>query len=135
VTFSLPRSLRAQPLLYSGLIELSSADPAVPSLVVPYQGFSQPMSRLRIPARVDPDMDLILSGSLANLQNALCYAPRSQPRFLNAILDAQVEVPGICSGGFAERANSTLEVSLGVLAASPECSLRVTVVPEVSMRT
>lgn len=133
-TFSLPKALRGQPLLYSGLVELLSNEPDVPSLVVPYQGFSQPMSRLRIPAVVDTDMDMILANSLSNLGNALCYAPKSKPRFINAILDAQVEVPAICSGGFAEADNATLDVSLTVLQASPECSLRVTVVPEISMR-
>jgi hypothetical protein len=135
VTFSLPAALRSRPLLYSGLLELTSLAPgAAPSLVVPYQGFAQDMSRLRVPARAQPDVDMILSGSLASLGDALCYAPHSAPRFINAILDAQVAVPGVCSGGFAESANSSLEVSLGVLAASPECSLRVTVVPETSMR-
>lgn len=90
VTFTIPSALRKQALLYSGLIELQSDDPAVPSLVVPYQGFSQPMSNLRVPARVEPDQDIILSATLDKLHNSICYAPSSKPKFINAILDAQV---------------------------------------------
>lgn len=90
VTFTIPAALRKQPLLYSGLIELQSDDPGVPSLVVPYQGFSQPMSNLRVPAVVDPDQDIVLSATLDKLHNSLCYAPSSKPKFINAILDAQV---------------------------------------------
>lgn len=62
----------------------------MPSLVVPYQGFSQPMSNLRVPAVVDPDQDIVLSATLDKLHNSLCYAPSSKPKFINAILDAQV---------------------------------------------
>jgi hypothetical protein len=134
VTFSVPAALRKQPLLYSGRIELRSSDPAVPSLVVPYQGFSQPMSNLRVPAAVDADQDIILSSTLERFQNALCYAPGSKPKFVNAILDAQAAVPDVCAGGFATSANSTLDVSLAALQASPECSLRVTIVPELSLK-
>lgn len=134
VTFTLPSSLRKQPLLYSGLIELQPDDPTVPSLVVPYQGFSQPMSNLRVPARVEPDQDIVLSAQLEKLHNALCYAPGSKPKFINAILDAQAEVPAVCDGGFARKENSTLDVSLSILQGSPECTLRVTVVPELSLR-
>lgn len=134
VTFTLPSALRKQPLLYSGLIELQSDNPDVPSLVVPYQGFSQPMSNLRVPASVESDQDIILSATLEKLHNALCYAPNSKPKFINAILDAQAEVPDVCDGGFARKDNSTIDVSLAVLQSSPECSLRVTVVPEISMR-
>lgn len=47
---------------------------------------------------------------------------------------AQAEVPGVCTGGFTRKDNQTLNVSLAVLASSPECSLRVTLVPELSLR-
>lgn len=46
----------------------------------------------------------------------------------------QAEVPGVCTGGFTRKDNQTLNVSLAVLASSPECSLRVTLVPELSLR-
>lgn len=92
------------------------------------------MSNLRVPAVVDPDADLVLSATLDKLHNSLCYAPGSKPKFINAILDAQAEVPAVCSGGFAKAANVTLDVSLTVLQVAPECSLRVTLVPELSLR-
>lgn len=47
---------------------------------------------------------------------------------------AQAEVPGVCTGGLTRNDNQTLNVSLAVLASSPECSLRVTLVPELSLR-
>jgi hypothetical protein len=92
------------------------------------------MSNLRVPARVDPDQDIILSATLEKYGNSICYAPKSKPKFINAILDAQAEVPGVCSGGITRRDNSTLDVSLGVLQKFPECSLRVTLVPELSLK-
>jgi hypothetical protein len=46
----------------------------------------------------------------------------------------QAEVPGVCSGGITRKDNQTLDVSLAVLQASPECSMRVTLVPELSLR-
>lgn len=48
--------------------------------------------------------------------------------------DVQAEVPGVCSGGITRKDNQTLDVSLAVLQASPECSMRVTLVPELSLR-
>jgi hypothetical protein len=48
------------------------------------------MSNLRVPARVDPDQDIILSATLDKNHNSICYAPSSKPKFINAILDAQV---------------------------------------------
>jgi hypothetical protein len=52
------------------------------------------MSNLRVPARVDPDQDIILSATLDKYHNSICYAPSSKPKFINAILDAQVGEPG-----------------------------------------
>lgn len=92
------------------------------------------MSNLRVPAVVDPDLDIVLSAQLEKLHNSLCYAPRSKPKFINAILDAQNEVPEVCDGGFARKDNTTMDVSLAVLQTSPECSLRVTIVPELALR-
>eukprot|EP00775_Hariotina_reticulata_P009901 gene9901-10058_t len=70
-----------------------------------------------------------------NKQNSLCYAPYSKPVFVNSIMDSQAEVPGVCTGGFSNNDSADpLNVSLSVLKASPECSLRVTLVPEVPAR-
>ncbi|WIA37929.1 hypothetical protein OEZ86_001306 [Tetradesmus obliquus] len=135
VTFSLPPALASQPLLYSGLIKLQPTDPSLPPVVIPYQGFSQDWSGLRILAKPNSDLSPALAATLRAQQNALCYAPRSQPQIASSIIDQISSVPDVCSGGFAAEVDQQLNVSLAVLQESPECSLRVTLAPEVPLHT
>jgi hypothetical protein len=135
VTFSLPPALASRPLLYSGLIKLQPSDPSLPPVVIPYQGFSQDWSSLRILAKPNATLDADLANVLRLQQNALCYAPRSQPQIPSSVIDQLAAVPEVCSGGFATEKDQQLNVSLAVLQESPECSLRVTLVPEVPLHT
>lgn len=66
--------------------------------------------------------------------DAACYAPYSVTRFQGVIMDEKSPVPDVCSGGFASSPNTVLRVSAAVLAASPACSLRFTIAPEVPLR-
>lgn len=112
-----------------------AAASAAPAVGIPYQGYSQYWSRLRVPAEVNFSINAWLAETLKNKQNSLCYAPYSKPVFVNSIMDSQAEVPGVCTGGFSNNDSAApLNVSLSVLKASPECSLRVTLVPEVPAR-
>lgn len=99
----------------------------------PHQGFSQQWSDLRVLAAPRPHLNAGYARVLTETANVLCYAPHSRPVFVNAIMDSEAPVPGVCSGGFARSAHDTLEVSLAVLKASPECSLRITLAPEVPL--
>ncbi|KAF6253111.1 hypothetical protein COO60DRAFT_466940 [Scenedesmus sp. NREL 46B-D3] len=135
VTFSLPPALASRPLLYSGLIQLQPNDHALPAVVVPYQGFSQDWSGLRILAKPNSRLDSDLANRLRLQQNALCYAPRSTPQIPSSVIDQLSSVPEVCSGGFATDTDQQLNVSLAVLQESPECSLRITLVPEVPLHT
>lgn len=98
-----------------------------------HQGFSQQWSNLRVLAAPRPQLNTDYARVLADAANALCYAPRSRPVFVNAIMDNEAPVPDVCRGGFAHSTSATLEVSLAVLKASPECSLRLTLAPEVPL--
>jgi hypothetical protein len=135
VTFSLPPALASRPLLYCGLIKLQPSEPSLPPVVIPYQGFSQDWSSLRILAKPNSTLDADLANVLRQQQNALCYAPRSQPQIPSSVIDQLASVPEVCSGGFATERDQQLNVSLAVLQESPECSLRITLVPEVPLHT
>jgi hypothetical protein len=116
------------------VVHLDAASTA-PAVGIPYQGYTQYWSRLRVPAVVNFTINPWLAETLQSKQNSLCYAPFSKPVFVNSIMDSQAEVPGVCSGGFSNMNRAApLNVSLSVLKASPECSLRVTLVPEVPAR-
>jgi hypothetical protein len=104
-------------------------------VVIPYQGFSQDWSGLRILAKPNSGFDPDLADLLRANQNALCYAPRSQPQIPSSVIDQLSAVPEVCSGGVAREADQQLNVSLAVLQESPECSLRITLVPEVPLHT
>eukprot|EP00775_Hariotina_reticulata_P014225 gene14225-14369_t len=146
VTFKLPAVLTSRALLYSGSIRftpvpvsprsvLADADaPRVPAVGVPYQGFSQDWSKQPVLATPLRHIDSRLADNLEESQNALCYAPGSKPTFANAIMDNEADVPAVCSGGITESRVDTLDVSLGTIKKSPECSLRVTLVPQVPVQ-
>jgi hypothetical protein len=135
VTFALPPALASRPLLYSGLIKLQPSEASQPAVVIPYQGFSQDWSGLRILAKPMSGLDPDLANLLREQQNALCYAPQSQPQIPSSVIDQLSSVPEVCSGGFAREMDQQLNVSLAVLQESPECSLRITLVPEVPLHT
>lgn len=135
MTFSLPESLVKRPLLYSGAIRLQPSDASLPAVVVPYQGYSQNWSAIPILAQPNSALNANLASELRAKQNTLCYAPNSQPGIANSIMDLPNKVPDICTGGFATSVEQTLDVSLAVLQQSPECSLRVTLVPETPLHT
>ncbi|WIA23997.1 hypothetical protein OEZ85_013624 [Tetradesmus obliquus] len=127
----------------------NSTDPPAPTpnpsvifvpLVIPYQGYSQDYRQLPIMARVINSSDDAndyydyYANQLAEHAKALCYAPRSAPSAAGNLMDYQADVPYVCDGGFAETMAMWINVSLGVLQDSPECSLRVTLAPQTPMQ-
>jgi hypothetical protein len=161
LNFALPAELSQQPLLYSGIIRLipiipannsnnsnsssSNSTAASPNpydslvpLVIPYQGYSQDYRQLPVMARVIGNTDdatrEFYSSQLAADSKALCYAPRSEPSAAGNLMDYGNDVQYVCDSGFGERPATQIDVSLGVLQESPECSLRVTLAPQVPMQ-
>ncbi|KAF6250541.1 peptidase S8/S53 domain-containing protein [Scenedesmus sp. NREL 46B-D3] len=107
-------------------------------LVIPYQGYSQVYRRLPIMARPiadrgDPAKEYYAS-LLEAQARALCYAPGSEPSAAGSRVDDGAAIPGACAGGFAARQADWVDVSLAALRGSPECSLRVTLAPQVPMQ-
>ena len=98
------------------------------------QGFSQDWSKQPVLATPIRSINSKLAETLEETQNALCYAPGSKPTFANAIMDNEANVPAVCSGGITESRVDTLDVSLTTIKKSPECSLRVTLVPQVPVQ-
>jgi hypothetical protein len=125
----------------------NSTEPPVPTpdpyssfvpLVIPYQGYSGVYSSVPIIARGmpnsgDPATDYYTT-MLADKARALCYAPKSKPSSQGALMDYGRSIPGVCSGGFPKTASSLVNVSLSVLQESPQCSLRVTLAPQLPMQ-
>jgi hypothetical protein len=74
------------------------------------------------------------SMQLAESARSLCYAPSSVPSAAGNLMDYGSDLPWICDGGFAEGQATWLNVSLTVLQQSPECSLRVTLAPQIPMQ-
>jgi hypothetical protein len=133
VTFELPGELVNKRLLYSGLIKLvpETDEGAIPVVTVPYQGFAAQLKHLRLAARRaenSADGDVLHRDS-----NALCYSPRAVPPFYFDVMDHLAKVPKVCSGGLARGEDDVIKVDFDVLHSSPECSLRVTLAPEVPL--
>eukprot|EP00775_Hariotina_reticulata_P009899 gene9900-10056_t len=138
VTFSFGPGLTARDLLYSGVIRLvpslqgdndSSNSRAIFPVTVPYMGYTRDWSRM--PLLAVPKSGQDNNAALTRFQNTLCYAPNSKPRSVGSIMDENVPVAAACTGGVATSASTVLNVSLSVLRTSPECSLRIVVVPQV----
>lgn len=78
VTFSLPSYMYNQSLLYSGLIRLKPRKAFLPAVVIPYQGYTQQWSAVRLLAKPDYKLDRKTAASLRRRQNSICYSPYSQ---------------------------------------------------------
>jgi hypothetical protein len=136
VTFSFGPGVTSRDLLYSGAICLvpflrddsnRNSSRAIFLVKLPYMGYTRDWSKMPLlatPKRGRP-------AELVRYQNILCYAPNSQTRTVGAIMDDRVPITTACTGGLATSETSLLNVSLSVLKASPECSLRIVVVPQV----
>lgn len=132
VTFTLPEELKGKRLLYSGLIRLKPANnSSIPAVSIPYQGFAAPLKALRLSARAAQN-----GGDAETLRkdaNSLCYSPRVIPSFYHEVMDHLAKVPDVCTGGFATTNDTVISVDFETLRASPECSLRFTMAPEVPL--
>jgi hypothetical protein len=133
VTFELPGELVNKRLLYSGLIKLvpTTDEGAIPAVTVPYQGFAAQLKHLRLAARraeKSTDGDILHRDA-----NALCYSPRAVPSFYFDVMDHLAKVPKVCTGGLARGDDDVIKVDFDVLHSSSECSLRVTLAPEVPL--
>jgi hypothetical protein len=107
-------------------------------LVIPYQGYSGIYSSVPIIAREmanSSDTSIrYYNSQLAANARALCYAPKTKPSSQGALMDYGRSLPWVCSGGFPKAFGSWVNVSLAVLQESPQCSLRVTLAPQLPVQ-
>ena len=74
------------------------------------------------------------SQAMRTYSNALCYSPNATPAFFFEVMDHLAKVPDVCSGGIALGDDDVVKVDLATVRAAPECSLRVTLTPEVPIQ-